>query len=270
MKSREEFINDLREPIKNLEKQVKHRTFYSVKNGIIKTGVRISFLLPAIISSFLVYNGFKNLNRTPFKLDKVSCSAKIISTDTSTKKHEEEIFFKHEVNFSPKFEYSTGWKLNKNNFYEREITVYCLNDDIEKIDFDEILKMPYEEIKQFFTVANKQTIKKAYLDEEDHFYDEDMFIITHLVIDENNTKMLNETKSANFINSLQYTCISMGLFWINNSIFRKRKIYIKIMNNIDEKYKLIEAKDIEELKKILEIRKENMELFDEPKKYVLK
>lgn len=270
MKSREEFIRNLKKEVDELEKQINNDETSKVKNKKIKKtakiGLTTAFILPVIASSFIVYNGLKKINMTPFKIDKVTSCAKIITTKTTTNKYKEKVTYEHNFKYCPTFEYSTGWKLNENNLFEREITAYRLNDEINKIDTDKILKMNYEEIKQFFTVINKEKIQKSFLEEEDYFYTDNMFIITDMHKDKNKIKIINESEDSQLVDSLSYILILFFLFIIYTNCINKEKIYIKINNYIDKKYPIIEEDNLEKLKEILKIRKENMELFEEPKK----
>lgn len=274
MKSREKFISDLKKELNDLEEQVKYNKFYKTKNtitkAILKTGITTIFLLPSMVSIAITCNGFKKFNLTPFKLDKVHSYAKIITTDTTTQKHNEEEVYLDGFEYSPTFEYSTGWILNKNNLFEREVSVYRLNEDIKEENIKEILKMSDEEILKLFTLTNKQTIQKAYLEEEDYFYNEDMFIITSMHEDKNKTKIVNESSDKNILSTLAYLLIGVILFSINRGILDKMRIYKKIKNSINQKYKIIEFENLEEVKEIIKIRKENIALFEEPKKYIHK
>lgn len=271
MNESEKYIDHLTKELNDLEQKITNKDSYNKRNKKIKkrlkTGLTITFLLPAIVSSFLAYYGFKKINKTPFKIDKIQSYAKIITTTTNTQKHNEKIVYDETLNYSNTYEYSTAWKLNENNLYEREVYVYRINEDVENFDLEEILKMSYGEIKSFFILENKQKIQKLYLEEEDNFYDEDMFIVTEIKKDVENFKIKNESNTRNIMDSIIYICALIIIFRINSKKIKKSKIFNKIIKNNEEKYKEIVIDNEEELKEIIKIRKENMELFEEPKKY---
>lgn len=271
MNESEKYIDRLINELNDLEQKITNKDSYNKRNKKIKkrlkTGLTITFLLPAIVSSSLAYYGLKKINKTPFKIDKIQSYAKIITTTTNTQKHNEKIVYDEIFNFSNTYEYSTAWKLNENNLYEREVYVYRINEEIENFDLEEILKMSNEEIKTFLVLENKQKIQKLYLEEEDNFYDEDMFIVTEIKKDIENFKIKNESNTRNIIDSIIYICALIIIFRINSKKIKKSKIYNKIIKNNEEKYKEIVIDNEEELKDIIKIRKENMELFEEPKKY---
>lgn len=273
MKTRQEFIKELKKEVDNLEKQITNNKYYKIRNIILKQtkkiGITTTFLLPAMISSVLVYNGFKKINITPLKIDKISSSAKIITTKTSTQQtKEEEETYEYNFEYTPTIEHSTGWKLNENNLFERDVIVYKFNNNVNNLNVTDVLKMSNEEIQQFVTLTNKKKIQKASLDEEDYFYNDDMFVITYMHEDETKTKLIDEPSDINVLSTLVYLFIIVCLVGINQSISEKVKIYKKLINNCNTKYKIIELENIDELTEILKIRKENMELLDVQKKYV--
>lgn len=270
MTSKEKFIKSLRDDVKQKEKQIKYNKQYNTKNLLIKILIRSGYILPVVITSVITFNMLKKINKTPFVIDKVSSYAKVITTDTSIKKTKEEIIYKEGYTYLPTFEYSTGWKLNKNNLFEREIISYRINEFISKDTTEEILSMSKEEINDKFIIINKQKILKNYLEEEDYFYNDDMFIITNMHEDTSKTKIVYEANDVNVVTSCGYIIFLIIIFAINMYNIKKIKIYKKIKDKLDKKYEIVKIEDLSEFEKILRIRKHNLELLEEPKRYTYK
>lgn len=161
---------------------------------------------------------------------------------------------------SNSFEYTTSWKLNDNGLYERNITVYEIDDSIDLSDTDKVLSMTKEEVEAQLNIIDKITIQKNILNDEDKIYDEDMLIITRSLEDEDDFKMRNETFFENILD--------VG-FWIALTIVFGATINVinKKLFKLDEKLKtidesiVIEEVDVSTISEVLKVKKHNLEMI---------
>lgn len=269
MLNKEKLLKNLEKDINNLENRINHRILYNFRNAIItffiKSGIIIDKVLPFILSSIILFYGNKTKGKTPFICDKIKENATLITTVTS---NNDDIKPKIEYTSYPynkSIEYSTKWELNDNGFYERTITQYELNSFVNTLTIDEILEMTKDEIEKMFYILDIKTIQKKQLDKEDQIYKENLVIVNVYDTDTNHYRYRNETFKENAISTLMYLILSLLLGFslkkVDKIIFKD--YFIDRFNLLLINYKNIEKTEIDELRKIIKLKKENLLLLKE-------
>lgn len=272
MLSKQQLLSNLKKDIKSLEFKVEHRLFFNIINVIaivlIKLGISIDYAIPFILSTILIFNIHSKQNHTPFAIDQVTEKAKIELFDTSSGIHIENRSFDYNYD-NRSFEHSTAWYVNEYGLYERTVTTYQINDSIDLNNIDSIFKMTKEQIEKSFTILNIEKIQKNKLTEEDKIYVEDMLIVINHIEDEEKFIVREETSGENLITTI--LTIILSLFWGNN--FRLAgKIFVKTyvrdkLNAQEANFRPLTKEEFEKLKKILELKKENLSLLEPTEQY---
>ena len=266
MMTRNSLLKKLKNDVRELEYKVFHRRLYNLKNSIIyiliKSGLILDRILPFIISATIVLNSNYKKGET-LAIDEVEEKAKIEKIDTSSGIHNEKMSFDYEYDESC-FQHSTAWFVNQYGLYERTLTTYNIDKSINLEDTESILKMTKEEIEDKLTIYNIERIQKNSLTEEDKMYDEDMLIIINNVESEKDIIIREETNLEN-IASILLIIVRTYIFGIIFTLIKKLviKTYIKDkLNSIEPKCRPVTEKEIEELKRILALKKENLSLLE--------
>lgn len=269
MLNKEKLLKNLEKDINNLENRINHRILYNFRNAIItffiKSGIIVDKSLPFILSSIILFYGGKIKGKTPFICDKIKENATLITTVTSTSNNLDSKIEYKSYPYNKSIEYSTKWKLNNNGFYERTITQYELNSFVNTLTIDEILGMTKDEIEKMFYILDIKTIQKKQLDKEDQIYKENLVIVNVYDTDTNHYRYRNETFEENAISTLMYLILSLLLGFslkkVDKIIFKD--YFIDRFNLSLINYKNIEKTEIDELRKIIKLKKENLLLLKE-------
>lgn len=269
MLNKEKLLKNLEKDINNLENRINHRILYNFRNAIItffiKSGIIVDKSLPFILSSIILFYGGKIKEKTPFICDKIKENATLITTVTSTSNNLDSKIEYKSYPYNKSIEYSTKWKLNNNGFYERTITQYELNSFVNTLTIDEILGMTKDEIEKMFYILDIKTIQKKQLDKEDQIYKENLVIVNVYDTDTNHYRYRNETFEENAISTLMYLILSLLLGFslkkVDKIIFKD--YFIDRFNLSLINYKNIEKTEIDELRKIIKLKKENLLLLKE-------
>lgn len=162
-------------------------------------------------------------------------------------------------------EYLTEWTMNDREIYERVVTSYKLDDEPSSSDKRKVVNMSKDELDKMFTVSNVKTINKDTLSDYYYLLDDSntVIIIDHLKGKETITRL--ETKTENFVNSLNFLCLLVA---IGNVIVVLKKLTLKdaIKNKLseyDSYFKFIRKSELETMKKILQLRQENLMILDD-------
>lgn len=272
MLNKRQLLSNLKKDIKALEFKVEHKLFFNFINviaiGLIKLGIAIDYAIPFILSIILIFNMHSKQGQTAFAIDQVTEKAKIETFDTSTGIHMENRSFDYDYD-NRSFEHSTAWYVNEYGLYERTVTTYQINDSIDLNNLDSIFKMTKEQVEKSFTILNIEKIKKNKLTEEDKIYDEDMLIIINYIEDEENFIVREETSGENL--STTIWTIFLSLCWGNNfriigKIFVKTYVRDKLKAQ-EANFRPLTKEEFEKLKKILELKKENLSLLEPTEQY---
>lgn len=269
MLNKEKLLKNLEKDINNLENRINHRILYNFRNAIItffiKSGIIVDKSLPFILSSIILFYGGKTKGKTPFICDKIKENATLITTVTSTNNNLDSKIEYQSYPYNKSIEYSTKWEINDNGFYERTITQYELNSFVNTLTIDEILGMTKDEIEKMFYILDIKTIQKKQLDEEDQIYKENLVIVNIYDTDTNHYRYRNEAFKENAISTLMYLILSLLLGFslkkVDKIIFKD--YFIDRFNLLLINYKIIKKKEIDELREIIKLKKENLLLLKE-------
>lgn len=263
MSDKEKLVISLTKEVKYMENMIKNAKLYKLKKqfkkNLIKSSIVLNHFIPYALASFISYGSVSAMDFNPFSLEEVKENAKIETFETSTGLNRKTSSKDIEYG-SNSFEYTTSWKLNDNGLYERNITVYEIDDSIDLSDTDKVLSMTKEEVEAQLNIIDKITIQKNILNDEDKIYDEDMLIITRSLEDEDDFKMRNETFFENILD--------VG-FWIALTIVFGATINVinKKLFKLDEKLKtidesiVIEEVDVSTISEVLKVKKHNLEMI---------
>lgn len=267
MYNRNELVKKLSKDVKKLENKIEHRTIYNVRNiavkALLKSGIAIDYALPFILASIIIAHSYAAKGDAPFHIDEITERAGIETIDTSNGIHIENVSYDFDYD-DELIEYSTGWVTNDRGLYERTVTSYRLSDEIDLSETDKILSMTKEEIENILVVTNIQTICKNTLTPEDEIYDADALIVINHSESEDETKTRQETKSENVWHSIWY--IIMALCWGNN-VRNIEKLFVKTyirdrLREYEPLFRQINKEELETMKKILEVKKQNLTMID--------
>ena len=262
-------VKKLTSEAENLENKIKHRKLYNIKNyiikALIKSGIAVDYALPFIIAAIIIANLDTIIKGdAPFHIDEIVDKASIETIDTSSGIHIEHISYDFDYD-EEIIEHSTGWIKNDKNLYERTVTSYRLNDEIDLSDTNKILSMTKEEIEKILVVTNVKTISKNTLTPEDEIYDEDSLIIINNTESEEDTITRQETPGENVANSVLF--IIASLMW-GNSLRCLEKIFVKtyfrdIWREYEPSFRPINKDELEAMKRMLKVKKENLSMISE-------
>ncbi len=267
MTTKNAIYNDIQKDVKDLEEKVKHVNVYNIKNYFKRRGIDaislVHHVAPFVLAGVLLSSANIMKERKPFEKQMVEVHAKVSSMDTSTGYHHE--YVSYDSNYDDRsIEYTTGWEL-KDGYYTRTITEFEISKKVDFNDIDSILKMSSEELKSLLTVTNIRTITKPELNDEDKLFMEPAVVVNSVYDSEEVFYLRKETGFEVFKYYLLYVLIIAamggGIIGIER-IFLKNKINDKL-GILKQKYKRISKRDLNELKKLLEIKKNNLEMITE-------
>ena len=269
MFDRNKLVNILTNDIKQLENKIEHRKFYSVRNFVVKSlirsGIAIDYALPYILATILVFQYQASRGNIPFRFDDIKVRTGIETIDTSTGIHLEHISEDFDYDYVI-LEHSTGWSINDDGLYERVVTSYRMNFEIDLSDIKNVLFMSKDEIDNIFEVFDVQTINKNNLNYEDSVYNEEAIILISQVYSNDNIITRKESLGENVFNSLAFL---LGVFLLGSCFKNIAKCFIKI--DIRDRLKVYESLfneiNLQELEKILEIKKQNLALITSSDEY---
>lgn len=269
MSDRNKLVNILTNDIKQLENKIEHRKFYSVRNFVVKSlirsGIAIDYALPYILATILVFQYQASRGNIPFRFDDIKVRIGIETIDTSTGIHLEHISEAFDYDYVI-LEHFTGWSINDDGLYERVVTSYRMNFEIDLSDIKNVLFMSKDEIDNIFEVFDVQTINKTNLNYEDSVYNEEAIILISQVYSNDNIITRKESLGENVFNSLAFL---LGVFLLGSCFKNIAKCFIKI--DIRDRLKVYESLfneiNLQELEKILEIKKQNLALITSSDEY---
>lgn len=266
MKNRAELLKKLSKDVKSLENKIEHRTLYNIRNYVIsallKSGIAIDYALPFILCATIIACSHTAKGNAPFRFDNVTQKAGIETIDTSNGIHIEHISYDYNYN-DEILEYSTGWTLDENGLYQRTVTSYRISDKINIEDVDSVLSMSKEEIDNLLIITNIKTIRKNTLTSEDEIYNSDAIIIVNHIESEDEFITRTETLEENVFHSVCFVLLS--LYWGYN-LSNIGKIFVKThirdrLREYEPLFKQIDKKELEIMKKILEMKKNNLAMI---------
>lgn len=267
MLNKKELLKRLQNDIKKLEKKIEHPNRYNLRayatKTLIKSGIALDYAMPFILSTIIIFNLYSQSYNNPFTADDVEVKAKIQTIDTSTGIHNKKISFDYDYDNESTFQHSTAWTLNDYGIYERTITSYKIDNSIALNNIDKVLSMSKDEIEKSFVITNIEKMQKGILDLEDQLYIEDMIIITKVSEDPNNVKLECESSFEVISDLIIYLICSFFSGLVFKIAMGKcdRNIRGKL-EEIESQCIPITSQDLIELKKILELKKANLDLLE--------
>ena len=266
MKNSNELVFKLTRDINRLQNKIDHKNLYNVRNAVVrillKSGILIDYALPYFLSSMIVSSCFSS--ETPFRKDFVTQNANIKTIDTSTGRHIE--YVSYDFDYSDQLiEHSTGWILNDDGFYERTVTSYRLNSDIDLADTETIMAMTKEELEQIIDISDIKTIKKKSLTPEDMMYDSDAIIVVNSFESDEIFCTRLETDAEDIISTIGYI---LQTFILGVSLKAVEEIMIKIrikgkLMEFSTFFRKINDDELNTIKGILQLKKENLKLLSD-------
>lgn len=273
MISNNELVEKLTNDVNRLQNQIEHRNLYNVRNFVIKallkSGIAIDYALPFILAAIIIANSQASKGDAPFRIDEITEKAGIETIDTSSGIHLEHISYDFSYD-DELIEHSTGWIINDKGLYERTVTSYRLNDEINLEDTEKIMSMTKEEVDQALVITNVRTIKKNTLTPEDSIYNSDAIIVINHSESEEETFTRLETTSENVWHSIWY--IVLALCWGNN--FRNiEKLFVRTyirdrLREYEPLFRQINKEELETMRKILKVKQENLAMIDSESKNI--
>lgn len=273
MISNNELVEKLTNDVNRLQNKIEHRNLYNVRNFVIKallkSGIAIDYALPFILAAIIIANSQASKGDAPFRIDEITEKAGIETIDTSSGIHLEHISYDFSYD-DELIEHSTGWIINDKGLYERTVTSYRLNDEINLEDTEKIMSMTKEEVDQALVITNVRTIKKNTLTPEDSIYNSDAIIVINHSESEEETFTRLETTSENVWHSIWY--IVLALCWGNN--FRNiEKLFVRTyirdrLREYEPLFRQINKEELETMRKILKVKQENLAMIDSESKNI--
>ena len=261
-----ELIEKLTNDINKLQNKIKHRKIYNVRNfvikSLIKNGIAFDYALPFIVSAMILASSPLEEGNAPFQIDEVVQKAEIEMIDTSSGRHLE--YISYDTSCDDKLiEYSTGWIINNYGLYERTVTSYRLNYEVNLEETEKILSMTKAELEGILTVTNVRTIQKNSLDPEDSIYDDDAIIVVDYIESNDKTLTRLETNRENISHSFLCVLLTLILGWCivcgKKVIF---KTYIRDqLRGYASYFRQINEEELEKMKKILELEQKNLSML---------
>lgn len=273
MISNNELVEKLTNDVNRLQNKIEHRNLYNVRNFVIKallkSGIAIDYALPFILAAIIIANSQASKGDAPFRIDEITEKAGIETIDTSSGIHLEHISYDFSYD-DELIEHSTGWIINDKGLYERTVTSYRLNDEINLEDTEKIMSMTKEEVDQALVITNVRTIKKNTLTPEDSIYNSAAIIVINHSKSEEETFTRLETTSENVWHSIWY--IVLALCWGNN--FRNiEKLFVRTyirdrLREYEPLFRQINKEELETMRKILKVKQENLAMINSESKNI--
>lgn len=268
MKDKKQLYRKLVKREKALENKINHPNFYNIRNYavrvLLKSGIAIDYALPFLMSTIIAGSIQAKLNITPFIFDDKEVHPNIETIDTSSGYHLQNISYDFSYD-EEAIEYTTGWKQNKDGLYERILTSYKISKDIDITNVEKLLSMSKKELDDALVVTNVEKIYKQTLTSDDSIYDSDAIIVI------NNSKLDDEfiIRKESVTENLLYTLLFIGAlstlgggFKLLGNIFIKNKIRDKLIG-YQVSFQKVNISDLEKLKYILMVEKENLALLND-------
>lgn len=268
-----ELIKKLTNDVNRLQNKIEHRKLYNIRNvvvrSLLKSGIAIDYALPFILAAIIIANSQASKGNAPFHIDEVTEKAGIETIDTSNGIHLEHISYDFSYD-DELIEHSTGWIINEKGLYERTVTSYRLNDEINLEDTEKIFSMTKEEVDQALIITNVRTIKKNTLTPEDSIYNSDAIIVINHSESEEETFTRLETTSENVWHSIWY--IVLALCWGNN-VRNLEKLFVKTyirdrLREYEPSFRKINKEELETMRKILKVKQENLAMLNSEAKNI--
>lgn len=244
---------------------VNRRNF--IMRSILKLGLTLDYVFPYILSALIVFNVKSN---KPFVIDEIKANARVKTIDSSLGVHREIKSYTEKFD-DEVLEYSTGWFVNEDGLYERHVTKYKLNGDIDLNDLDSIFSMDKVDLDNLFS-SKESVVVKYSLDDDDYLYNDDVIVVVNHYESSDDYIYRLETDKDNWFYSISW--IGIVLIWgynFSNWKYILIKSYVKDkINGYTIMYKKIDVNELDNLRKLLEVKKCNLDMLNDNNVYKLK
>lgn len=266
MTTKTDIYNNINNEVKALDQKVNHVKMYNCKVFLKRTGIKaisiVHHVTPFVMASLLI-STLNITGRKPFERKTVEEHAIVSTIDTSSGYHHESSTFDYDYDYRS-LEYTTGWE-EKDGYYNRTIYEYEISNKIDLNDIDSILAMSQEDLKNSLVLINVKTITKPNLSEEDELFYEPAVVVNSFHESEDRTYTRDETDWEVIKYSILYilliSAVGSGLVGLEH-LFTKKKIEQKL-GELKVRYKRISSSELEDLRKLLEVKKANLDLLNE-------
>lgn len=252
-----EIYKKLSKDIKELEEELKDEKLKRIKVKTIKnlkiTARIIQLLAPYVTTSLVLAGTFKYTNNTPILKDNETMYLTAYEEMDSKSKVDLDVDYELPRKENTKLIVVTKWH-KENDYYEREILSYDLENISTDIIFDNIEKSP-EKILTYLEKPTKTKIEKknnltsSQLNEEDYY----KVILRYVFMDD--FIIVEESKGKNALQTIAYLLLNMliseGVYYARKGITKYS--FTKEMEKIKSEYR---ADDIDRKIKRLEIKKD--------------
>lgn len=147
--------------------------------------------------------------------------------------------------------------------YERNVTTYRFDINEIREKYNTILSLSKKELDELFEITNIKKIQKNKLNDEDIKYENEYIIVKQVIDEEKYYRVRNETDFENFLETIAFFLFAFveGLILENLSGVIFKKSLSTRLGYIELKNRPISEKEIESLKNILNLKKENLTLL---------
>lgn len=251
-----------------LEKKFKYSNFYKIYYNtaklLLRLGVNAVRILPFLVTGSIFLSGFTLLNHSPFILDENIVYANELMTYYSNNYQTDVVSF--DKNFNTSLKHTTKWEKVAENLYERKVTSYYISEE-EIINEQYILSLSKEELDRLYKIINVETIIKDEISNEEKIYNENM---TVLGINKGKSKSDYRAEEQNAVINIfcdflpfLFLSITSGSFFLSITSDKQKEIYEILINRLYKKSSIFYGNKHDEMNKILELRKNNLELLEE-------
>ncbi len=259
-------LKKLKKEVKSLDLKVNHRKRYNngirARKALTAAGMYIALWIPTVVGATAGVAVTGALNMNLIKRDSITVSEEVGTVSTSNGYYMEERILGTEVEMKNELSYSTGWSQNAAGNYERNETVF----DYSGLDLshpETIFAMSEEELKSKCRIIRQTKIEKSQLNGDDEIYNEDVIIVNYHYTDNDSKGEVLESDTRILLSYLIYVIVIL----VSTTLIRKgAKVIFKglpsdKLKEKKESYIYITDKDIEELKELYRIKKENYDLL---------
>ncbi len=264
----QQFMNNLEKDIKKIEYQINNKDKENKKRKFIKNlkiGTKIcTATAPYILTAGLVTGLFSWCKMTPIIQDEkyINPYQKKELDNKGNVYYEEQM---HDYGSDNELYYYSKWKKDEKDLYSRDIKIFKINDDAidrvikllenDKLDknlqLEDILGSPKEEKKE-----RKNNLTKEEINEEP--------FIKSIIYDRNEDRLVyyKESEDTNFILTAICFLIIEAAEFIPLKV--RRKLGFDMFDDIEkikDNYQPLSNKEIKQLRKKLEIKKENYKIL---------
>ena len=271
--ARIQLLKKLKKEIDFFDKRVVNYQHINFRNFVIRKGVYSLFVASRFAPFILSFSGMFalfSIGHKPFVLDdrKVYANEQVVNSSNGY----HYIRSSFDVKYDNSIQYFTSWDVDDNKQYTRNIISYSVG-KVDTQHMDDIFSMSYEELNREFDVVSVETICKSDLSSQDMVYFDDMIQVCHVEKSKDCYKKVPESLEINLLDTFLYCTSSITLSLLlllgTEYLFRDSTL----TKNMLLKFRTITDEDLDKMKKILDVEKDNYVLLNEdtnPKKRIRK